>query len=599
MSEGTIGRRGFLRSAGALAVGAATVSLRTLPAYALPASDPSRNRDTCELLAREMLQVGDDNSDLTLEYLKILVDNGLPAATQPKKIVVVGAGPAGMATAWLLKNAGHDVTVLEANSNRTGGRVKTFRQRFEDKRLYAEAGAMRLPDSHPLVLALCDKLGVRRRPFYNSDVLPDTLSPAAPPPVSYKSFTGEPWTNHNGGPAYNRPVAANRTLIRVNGERVTRDQYGHNPTPINKSFGGASFTTTTRAALDAAVKKFEVSTDQSIDKQIDGWAAMFDKYEPMATLDFLHAQGWELPQIQAVGTLENLTSRLHYGVIPMLVDHALIRPGATYWELEGGTASLTDALAAELGPAIQMGRRMTRLEQTEQGVRVTTVGEYDRDDVPNEVPDSTQTVDADYAVVAIPLSAIRFCTFDPPLSYSKRRAVVATHQDAATKVLLEFRTRFWESGDLGFRGGGCVTDNPNRFVYFPSHVDASEGGDQPAGGVVLASYTWSDDAMRWDSLTADERVDHALRGVSDVFGTDTVLREFTGAGLSQSWMQAHYALGEAAIPMPSQLTELHRFTRTVEGRVHFAGDHTTLKPAWIAGALESAVRAALEVHARR
>ncbi|WP_416367441.1 FAD-dependent oxidoreductase [Nocardia terpenica] len=39
-------------------------------------------------------------------------------------------------------------------------------------------------------------------------------------------------------------------------------------------------------------------------------------------------------------------------------------------------------------------------------------------------------------------------------------------------------------------------------------------------------------------------------------------------------------------------------TRTVEGRVHFAGDHTTLKSAWIAGALESAVRAALEVHDR-
>jgi monoamine oxidase len=35
--------------------------------------------------------------------------------------------------------------------------------------------------------------------------------------------------------------------------------------------------------------------------------------------------------------------------------------------------------------------------------------------------------------------------------------------------------------------------------------------------------------------------------------------------------------------------------RHVEGPLHFAGDHTSVKPAWIEGALESAVRAALEV----
>lgn len=598
MSERTIGRRGFITAAGALAVGVAAGGLRAPVISAVPAAATGNARDTCEVLAREMLQVGDNQADLTLDYLKVLIDHGLPKATAAKKIVVIGAGPAGLTTGWLLKNAGHDVTVLEANSNRTGGRVKTFRGRFDDKRLYAEAGAMRLPDSHPLVLALCDKLGVKRRPFYNSDVLPDTPNPSAPPPVSYKSFTGETWTNHTGGPAYRSPAAAGRTLIRVNGERVTRAEYAADPARINKSFGGASFATTTGAALDAAVGKYAVSTDQPIDKQISGWTSLFTDYEPLSTLEFLHRQGWELPQIQAVGTLENLTSRLHYGVIPMLVDHALIRPDATYWELEGGTATLTDALTTALGPVIQMGRQMTRLEQTATGVRITTVGEYDQDDIPSGVPDSTQTIDADYAVVAIPLSAIRFCEFEPALSYAKRRAVTATHQDAATKVLLEFKTRFWEQGERGFRGGGCVSDNPNRFTYFPSHVDSPDGGDQPAGGVVLASYTWSDDAMRWDSLTHDERLDHALRGMSDLFGTDTVLREFTGVGLSQSWMQAHYALGEAAIPMPSQLTELHQATRTVEGRVHFAGDHTTLKPAWIAGALESAVRAALEVHAR-
>jgi monoamine oxidase len=114
---------------------------------------------------------------------------------------------------------------------------------------------------------------------------------------------------------------------------------------------------------------------------------------------------------------------------------------------------------------------------------------------------------------------------------------------------------------------------------------------------VLAAYTWSDDAMRWDSLTDGERVDFALDNMAAMFGPQ-VYQEFTGVGLSQSWLRARYALGEATIATPGQLHEHFPDTRTAEGRVHFAGDHTSLKPAWIEGALESGVRAALEVSQR-
>jgi monoamine oxidase len=45
-----------------------------------------------------------------------------------------------------------------------------------------------------------------------------------------------------------------------------------------------------------------------------------------------------------------------------------------------------------------------------------------------------------------------------------------------------------------------------------------------------------------------------------------------------------------------QLTNLHEAISMVEGPVHFAGEHTSLKHSWIEGALESAVRTALEVN---
>ncbi|WP_336299017.1 NAD(P)-binding protein [Streptomyces sp. M92] len=75
----------------------------------------------------------------------------------PENVLVIGAGPAGPLTAWLLKESGHRVTVLTADGNRAGGRVKTFRaggheraeQPFADPRRYAEAGAMRTPAASP------------------------------------------------------------------------------------------------------------------------------------------------------------------------------------------------------------------------------------------------------------------------------------------------------------------------------------------------------------------------------------------------------------------------------------------------------------------
>jgi monoamine oxidase len=186
-------RRGFLGAA-ALAVGGAVAGSGTARALKLaPAADASVT-DTSRSLARALVLIGDRNEDLKLEYLKVLIDRGLPRTTAPKKILVVGAGVTGLVAAGLLRDAGHKVTALEANANRTGGRIKTFRG-FSDKRLYAEAGAMRLPDFHPMVLALADKLGIRRQLFYNADVAPGAEPVGQVPPVVYRSFTGEVWTN--------------------------------------------------------------------------------------------------------------------------------------------------------------------------------------------------------------------------------------------------------------------------------------------------------------------------------------------------------------------------------------------------------------------
>lgn len=91
-----------------------------------------------------------------------------PAAAR-KKILILGAGLAGLATGYELAQAGHDITILEAQM-RPGGRVLTVREPFSDG-LYAEAGAGRIPDSHELTLHYVRHFGLTLVPFY-----PDKLS---------------------------------------------------------------------------------------------------------------------------------------------------------------------------------------------------------------------------------------------------------------------------------------------------------------------------------------------------------------------------------------------------------------------------------------
>jgi monoamine oxidase len=76
---------------------------------------------------------------------------------RPKKIIVLGAGLAGLTAAYELTKAGHDVTILEAR-NRAGGRVFTVRE-FADG-LYAECGAEWVESCHDYLLRYIEEFGL-------------------------------------------------------------------------------------------------------------------------------------------------------------------------------------------------------------------------------------------------------------------------------------------------------------------------------------------------------------------------------------------------------------------------------------------------------
>jgi monoamine oxidase len=133
-----------------------------------------------------------------------------------------------------------------------------------------------------------------------------------------------------------------------------------------------------------------------------------------------------------------------------------------------------------------------------------------------------------------------------------------------------------------------VTDLPIRNVFYPEH------GRDTGRGVMLASYTWSEDAQRWGSLPREERLQQALENLAAIH--PQALHEYE-VGASKMWHDDPNAGGAFALFEPGQQTLLHDHIVSPEGRVHFAGEHASLAHAWIQGAIESGLNAASAVHA--
>ncbi|MFD4707749.1 flavin monoamine oxidase family protein [Gottfriedia sp. NPDC058432] len=474
-----------------------------------------------------------------MEQMVHIIQNGLTKKNSPKRVTVIGGGLSGLVSASLLKEAGHEVTILEAN-RRIGGRIYTKREPFLNYQ-YTELGAMRIPSTHLLTFALINKFNLKVNEFINSTP---------------------------------------NDLIYVNNVLTNQKTYDSNPDILNYSVADNEKGKTAEELLRSAIGPVIDFINQD---PVNNWDIIIKKFDQYSMENFLKYN--PVGNSLSTGAIDMIKTMIGIEGFPELAFTAILRevivlltPNLKLYEITGGTDFLVRAFLPQLEENIFLNERVTKITQEDKVIIYTE----------NEVLNRQSQHECDYVISTIPYSLFNFVDIHPyeSFSFNKWKVIRELHYADSTKIAIQFKTKFWEK--FGLFGGKLTTDLPIKFSYFPSH----DFGDNT--GVILASYTWEDDATIWESMKNNTRIDKALANLSIIFG-DVVYKEFL-VGYSQSWMQFPFSGGAFVMYKPNQKRDLGPFVNNPEGRVHFGGSHASSTPGWMQGAIESGVRTAYEVN---
>lgn len=461
----------------------------------------------------------------------------LRRTTAPKRVVVIGAGLGGLAAAYELQRAGHDVTVLEARSF-PGGRVRTLRDGFADG-LYAEAGG---------------------QAYYP---VPDNYA------AKYIAEFGlSPLPGGRGGLT---------TLWHLRGRNI-RPQADSSTvwpidlTPEEQQLGLAGIR---QKYLAPALEELATLLDPA---KGDWSREAVNRFDKMSFAELLRSRG---ASPAAVDLLRIADSDYVgegadvYSALDMLGQVYNVRAAGRFLrgafiQIAGGNDLLPRAFADRIGNRLKYSAEVTRIQRTETSVTVH-FQQAGRED----------SVTGDFAVCAIPFSVLRSLTVTPSFSSTKTMAIRELSHTSLARTYIQCKQRFWVDQGLS---GSASTDLQTTYFW-----ESTVG--QPGTRGILQGYVMGPHARAFARLGAAERRTFAMDQARAVFPDVTAQAETV---VSVSWDEEPYSRGDYAFLRPGDGKRLFPHLATPEGRVHFAGEHTST---WflhgsMQGALESGIRVA-------
>lgn len=407
--------------------------------------------------------------------------------TSPR-IAIIGGGIAGLNAAYQLQKAGLQATVYEAR-NRSGGTIQTIKGAV-GAGLVSDLGGHFINSDHADMIALAKEFGI---PLFNRPTDAETLPL---PEVAYY-FDGRP-----------RSEAEVADKLRPLAEQILADAI-------------------------------------ALDEDFEAVAPRLDRRSVTEYLNF-HQRKIPDPFIRVL--IEN-TIRTEYGVepsdssalqlifnLPLVEGDEVEVLGASdeVFVAEGGSASITDSLAAALGSQFRSGMALTALRQQGRQFRLSF---------------GNQQTDADYVVMAIPFPVLRQLDLRVNLPGKLRRFIQEVDRGFNEKLLAGFKDRVWRQ-ETGF-SQELFTD-----LSFAQAWDGSQR--QPAlSQAELTFYFGGNQVETLAQGSTRNRGRRLLRDLGEVIpGAENAAN---GQFLRTAWTVDPFSLGSYSNFRPGQLTEFANF----------------------------------------
>lgn len=231
-----------------------------------------------------------------------------------------------------------------------------------------------------------------------------------------------------------------------------------------------------------------------------------------------------------------------------------------FYAIKGGNDLLPQAFAKELKENILLNHPVTKIEQCKD--RCIIKG------------DAFQ-VEAKRVIFTIPLSKMKLIEINPPLSIEKQTAIQNTPYTPCARISIIAPPTIFASSPRGgvfliselgwFREQSIFQNDPLKKTV----MNISLAGTQ-AEKVALSLKEWK-------------------------LSIDTALSKINPRWTSAQAEYHSHVWNEGYSYFPAHMNQLQDSLRKCEGRLHFAGEHTSPKYSSMNGAIESGIRAANEI----
>jgi len=299
-----------------------------------------------------------------------------------------------------------------------------------------------------------------------------------------------------------------------------------------------------------------------------------DALDGLSAADFLRRRGASVDELALLeaGYLGLFADGMEsYSALQLLERAAALQAAGGEERIVGGSDRLAQAFAARLAGRIRYATRVERIEADEKAVAVRVAHDG-----------RVEWLRAERVVCTLPFSVLRTLEFSAPCSAAKARAIAELPYSPVTRVFLQFSHKRWTEDNFH-----VLTLADLRFRWFFEHT-ANQAGRRG----ILEAQAFGAEARRLRGMSEEARVAAALASVEEIFPG---ARAYFERGVSKCWDEDIWARGAFAYFRPGQVSAFGAALAAVEGRVHFAGEHTSPWPGWMQGALHSGVRAGREV----